>query len=199
MIQKHDLYQILGIDSKATPAQIKEAYLFKANILHPDRLGAMPERIRLKAEDELKRVNTAYEVLSNHAKRREYDESRKGVTIQPSSPPEYARSSGKPPKPQVHPAVIQFNDASPYVPQKGSFFVRNIGGPFNRVLISTTPEWMKVVRTVPMQAGSKLPMKVDIQAVGIQWGKVYSSEVIVKLDDKKTRVRVKLHTRKSPR
>ena len=190
---EEDLYQILGVSSDATPLQIKEAYLYKVNVLHPDRLSAMPERIRLAAEDELKKVNAAYEVLSDPARRREYDAGRKGVVVQPSSP---TSPLGKPPKPQVHPKTVELGCESPYVPAKGSFYIRNVGGDFEKIFISEPPEWLKIVRIVSLQDGSKLPMRVDIEAVGIQWGKVYSSDIIVRLDDRKTKVKVELRVKK---
>ena len=195
MTREESLYRILGISSDATPAQIKEAYIYKVNILHTDRLGAMPERIRLRAEDELKRVNGAYEILSNPAKREEYDRNRDEVTVEGSRPEPASRT---PPKPEVHPKTIQFDQALAYVPKKGCFFVRNVGGPFKKVLIQTPPEWLKVVRTVPLQDGSKLPMRVDVEVAGIQWGKVYSSEIIVRLDDKEAKIKIKLRMQKKP-
>lgn len=199
MTRNDDLYQMLGIPLDATPAQIKEAYLYKVNILHPDRLGAMPERIRQTAEEELKKVNAAYEVLSNPTRRQQYDRSRSGGTITSSTPPPSPRSPGKPPKPEAHPRTISFNRALAYVPEKGSFFVRNVGGPYKKVLTSAPAEWLKIVKTVPLQDGMRLPMRVDIEAVGIQWGKTYSSEIIVRLDDEESKVKVKLRTQKKPR
>ena len=58
-------YTILGVSQTASSDQIKEAYLFKVNVLHPDRLQGVSARIRLRAEEELKRVNNAYAVLSD--------------------------------------------------------------------------------------------------------------------------------------
>jgi len=196
---KEDLYQILGIPSNATPAQIKEAYLYKVNILHPDRLAMVPERIRQAAEEELKKVNAAYEVLSNPAKRQQYDRGQSGGTVEQSTPPPSSWSPDKPPKPEVHPRTISFDQALAYVPEKGSFFIRNVGGSYKKVVISTPPEWLKIVKTIPLQNGMRLPMRVDIEAVGIHWGRVYSSEIIVRLDDEESKVKVKLRTQKKPR
>ena len=199
MSHDEDLYQILGIHSEADPVQIKEAYIYKVNILHTDRLTGMAERIRLRAQDDLKKVNAAYEILSDPTKRQEYDRNRKGITILSSSRPEHAWSSSEPPKAEVHPRTIQFDRVLPYVPEKGSFWVRNVGGAYRKILISEPPEWLKVVRIVPVQGDTKLPMRVDIEAVGIQWGKVYSSGVTVRLDDKEARVKIKLCMQKKPR
>ncbi len=73
MSESDNYYQILGINRNASSDEIKKAYLFKANILHPDRLNELGENIRRKAEEELKKVNIAYDTLKNPLKRSEYD------------------------------------------------------------------------------------------------------------------------------
>ena len=67
----NDYYQILGIDQKAGSRQIKDAYRKLAFQYHPDRNNKNPE-----AAEKMKQVNEAYAVLSNAAKRREYDSMR---------------------------------------------------------------------------------------------------------------------------
>jgi DnaJ-class molecular chaperone len=67
----NDYYQILDIDQKASPKQIKGAYRKLAFKYHPDRNSKNPE-----AAEKMKRVNEAYAVLSDSAKRREYDSMR---------------------------------------------------------------------------------------------------------------------------
>src|SRR5262245_52603609 len=68
----------LGLPPSATPAQIKEAYRDLAKVWHPDRFAGEP-RLRAKAEENLKVVNEAYEVLrtgASHEPRRASDSSR---------------------------------------------------------------------------------------------------------------------------
>jgi len=197
MPNDEDYYEILGVSPDATSEQIKEAYIYKVNILHPDRLAAMPERIRSLAEKDLKKVNVAYEVLSNVERRQQYDAKYFGkiAAVSDKRKTEPLRK----PQPEVHPKTIYFNGVLPYIIQKGSFFVRNLGGPYKRVLISKTPEWLKVVKTIPLQGDSKLPMQVQIEATGIQWGTVYSSEIAVRLDENEARVKVELRTQTKPR
>ncbi len=62
-----DYYAILGVPRNATPEEIKEAYRRLAKEYHPDK-NPSPE-----AEERLKLVNEAYQVLSDPAKRAEYD------------------------------------------------------------------------------------------------------------------------------
>ena len=56
MSESDNYYQILGINRNASSDEIRKAYLFKANILHPDRLNELGENIRRKAEEELKKA-----------------------------------------------------------------------------------------------------------------------------------------------
>src|ERR1043165_1025313 len=51
-------YAILGVSEKATQLEIKKAYRRMARKYHPDRNGTA------HAEDMIKRINAAYEVLS---------------------------------------------------------------------------------------------------------------------------------------
>jgi curved DNA-binding protein len=63
-----DYYKTLGIDRKATPAEIKRAYRKLARELHPDRNPGDKT-----AERRFKDVNEANEVLSDATKRGQYD------------------------------------------------------------------------------------------------------------------------------
>lgn len=66
-----DYYKTLGVEPQASMRQIKAAYRRLAFEHHPDR-----NRDRPASAETMKRVNEAYAVLSNPAKRREYDALR---------------------------------------------------------------------------------------------------------------------------
>ncbi len=64
-----DYYKILGVDKKATQADIKKAYRALAVKHHPDKNPGNKE-----SEEKFKVINEANEVLSEPEKRKKYDE-----------------------------------------------------------------------------------------------------------------------------
>ena len=65
-------YTILGVSSKATQEEIKKAYKQQARKWHPDR------NKDAKAEATFKKVQEAYEILSNTAQRKKFDNAQTG-------------------------------------------------------------------------------------------------------------------------
>lgn len=64
----NDLYTTLGVDRKASAAEVKKAYRKLAKELHPDRNAG--DKVK---EERFKRVSAAYDVLSDAKKRELYD------------------------------------------------------------------------------------------------------------------------------
>lgn len=190
-------YEILQVSPNAEPEVIKAAFGRLANKYHPDTTKGEKGSVRMV------KLNEAYEVLSNPSRKAEYDSEfkRRQYDANRFVSPEVEVDLGKTktegkPRPGVYPKAIRFDKVVPYVKQKGTFFIRNSGGSCRKVLISSPPEWIRVVKTASLKDHSKLPMQVDIEAIGIQWGKTYSAEVIVRLDESETRVKVILRTAK---
>ncbi len=68
-VQFKDYYEVLGVPRTASEAEIKKAFRKLARQYHPD-----VAKSKKGAEEKFKEVNEAYEVLSDPAKRKKYDE-----------------------------------------------------------------------------------------------------------------------------
>jgi len=67
---KFEYYSILEIEKTASADEIKKAYRKKAMKYHPDRA---PADKKSEYESEFKKINEAYQVLSDSGKRQQYD------------------------------------------------------------------------------------------------------------------------------
>jgi len=70
-----DHYEVLGVATTAADDEIRRRYRFLALAFHPDRYSRNPEHHQL-AEQQIKRINEAYRVLSDPAARAQFDNAR---------------------------------------------------------------------------------------------------------------------------
>ena len=76
-----DYYATLQVTTTASPAVIRAAYRALAQQYHPDKNPDDPT-----AETVLKRLNAAYAILSDPAKRRTYDAQRQAAAVSTDPP-----------------------------------------------------------------------------------------------------------------
>src|SRR3989441_11469602 len=72
MATTKDYYQVLGVPETATVDEIKRAFRRLAKQHHPDRNPGKPQ-----AAERFKEINEAHDVLSDPAKRKQYDQLRR--------------------------------------------------------------------------------------------------------------------------
>jgi len=76
-----DPYSVLGVGKTASDDDIKKAFRKQAKILHPDRNKTDP-----KAKDKFAELNSAYEVLGDKKKRRQFDSGEIDAEGKPRAP-----------------------------------------------------------------------------------------------------------------
>ena len=84
-----DPYAELGLDDDAAEATIRATYRQLARTFHPDHATGSTERMA--------RINQAYELLSDPARRCAYDSKNKRTPHFPESPPRQASPAPEPP------------------------------------------------------------------------------------------------------
>ena len=73
MANNGDYYKILGVSYNASSVEIRDAYRKLVKKFHPDRIQNINEKN--KANEYMKIINIAYDVLSDSSSREEYDKS----------------------------------------------------------------------------------------------------------------------------
>ncbi len=84
-----DYYELLGVSSGASAAEIRKAYARLAREKHPDRFPDGPEKDA--ASTLFQDITTAFNTLSNEQRRAEYDQQRERP--QPTTPDGIARDA----------------------------------------------------------------------------------------------------------
>jgi len=159
--------RILGVPESATDAERKEQYLYKAQVLHPDKNQDRPENIRKKAEAELALINQAYHFLN-----------------EPLNNPYKI-----PPRLAIHPMRIRFRDMSPGQKKTTSIIIKNVGGPYTSIWLENQPApWLSVTE-VKSLTSERLPLEVTIECTASgEANKPYYCELPVKLENENTRM-----------
>jgi len=101
-------YDLLGVPPEATADDIRSAYRTLVQLFHPDRLAHLKPESRAFAENSLREVNRAYEVLGDPARRAAYDYSNapRPTTPAPAAPdPRAGGGSSAPPARPLPPDI----------------------------------------------------------------------------------------------
>jgi curved DNA-binding protein CbpA len=77
MADLSNYYSLLEVPPTATSAEIRQAYLARLQIYHPDKYPALPAELKTLLADQTKTLNVAYETLSDPVRRQAYDADRR--------------------------------------------------------------------------------------------------------------------------
>jgi len=176
--------QIIGVPVTATAAEIRAQYIYKAQLLHPDKTAGLPESVRQKAQEELKRVNSAYSIL-------------KDLKNNPQA---------NPPKLSVSPRYIRFKDVAPSQKKTTSIEIESVGGSYTKFWMDDSPAaWLKVIE-VKSTTNDPLPLEVTIEATGgSTLRKQTECSLPIRLENENTKtkdevtVRIQLQMKAAPR
>jgi hypothetical protein len=157
---------ILGVPQSATDQDIKEQYIYKAQLLHPDKNQDKPENIRRRAEAELVLVNQAYAFVSN-ANNNPYK---------------------IPPKLAIEPAAIRFKDVNIGEKKSTTLTIRNVGGPYTSIWIDNQPAPWVAVTGVKSITNERLPLEVALECTGMGEPETqYTCDLAIKLENENTK------------
>lgn len=172
----NDYYAILGISREANDKEIKKAYLDKCFIFHPDRLQGAPDSAKKHAEQELIRVNRAYEVLKDTRKRQAFDK-------------EWLSHKNKP-IPVVEPTRIKIKNVKPGEIKLASFTIRNIGGPYSKISIPNPDTWVRLTKWQSLSNTDELPLEVNVEVEGPNTGTKFNETIKIRLDNEEAQLPV---------
>ena len=188
---------ILGVVPESTLAQIHDQYLYKAQLLHPDTNANKPEKVRNRAEEELKLINNAYDFLKKQANKSNYS----ATSTAPKDPSSERKASSTnytryKPRPRADLTLIHFGAIPPGVRKTRTFTMWNDGGPCEKILVNDSPSWLSINTTA--LSPQKLPLQVEVSILGTAWGQTYSHVIIFKIDEQEIRITVEFWTLPNP-
>jgi hypothetical protein len=175
--------RILGVPETSSDVEIKEQYLYKAQLLHPDKNQDKPENLRKRAEAELVLVNQAYALASN-----------------PANNPYKV-----PPRLSVDPTGIRFKEVHLGEQKTTTLRIVSVGGPYTSIWIDNHPSAWLTVTSVNSLTAERLPLEVTLEATGTGVpGTLYSCDLLIKLENENThlidrvQIKVEMHVESGP-
>lgn len=126
MTDSKGYYALLGVSEKAGYQQIKHAYRGLARKYHPDRNRSA------FAEDMIKKINAAFEVLSDETKRRQYDRMNFDSLSEPEPAPEPHYTAAE--EQQASPDKIQETTFADFFNNSGQYYLDTPKGRFHVIV-----------------------------------------------------------------
>jgi DnaJ domain len=143
----HDYYSVLGVQPTATTSEIKARYRFLSHAYHPDKFGT--ESHKKSAEEDFKRINEAYEVLSNPLKRARYD-GAKAPPPRPAAQPPTRDAPRRQPEYKPSSSSSQRPSPPPFAQKQGYPPSRSGWGPEHQLDLANALGWLALVACLAM-------------------------------------------------
>lgn len=161
-----DYYDILDVPLTATPEEIKAQYRQLVRIYHPDRFRDRDDKVY--AEEKLKEINIAFQVLSGTSVHREPFEARVG------------------PQPVAYPPQLDFGAVAVGQKVTRKLQIGNVGGPATSLnfVYSCENPWFQVGKGRRIYTEKPFPLEFDVtvDAKRLQPGQQYHEWIEVVLD-----------------
>jgi hypothetical protein len=185
MAELPDYYEILQVHPKAEPEVIEAAYRRLVRLYHPD-VSRLPD-----AEERMREINVAYEVLSDPQRRHAYDAARNGRAREPArdgapSSPQHAL----PIEIEVQPRVLSFGQVTPGEPARATVRVRVRSARPWRGRAVAGPDWLHVEPAAFNASPAEL--RVTASTVGLRPQSAYQGRVVIEIDTARHEVPVSL-------
>jgi len=173
-----EFYDILDIPLTATPAEIKAQYRQLVRVYHPDLFRNRDDKAY--AEEKLKEINIAFQVLS-------------GTSVRPG--PFEARVA---PQPIAYPPQLDFGTLQVGQHAKRNLQIGNLGGPAETIeyVYSNTKPWFQLSTGTRVYAEQPFPLNFELRvdARRLKPNQLYQEWVEIVLDGMPVRVGVQLQT-----
>ena len=180
-------YEILEVGETARLDEIKRAYRSKALKHHPDRV---PPRLKKENEEKFKQISEAYEVLSDPAKRKQYDEQLKALKTGPSfDQPDYSEG----PVLEVDKTRFEFKNLVWGTTVSDSIRVSNSGGGVLTGTIKAVHGWV-VLFTGEINASYMQENRIFINTSKLLAGQDYLEEIEIRTNGGAATIYVEIST-----
>lgn len=169
-------YDVLRISGNASGEEIKKAYRKLVLQFHPDRVSPDAPDLKDLAEEEFKRIQEAYDVLSVPEKRKQYDEQLKNLKAGQAAK---QGGTGTPPVVRVDKNYLQFLNLKPGVFVSDMLTVFNDGGGALIGTITADRPWVSFSETI-INTSDYQEIEITIDPASLPAG--FSDSALIEID-----------------